>query len=58
MTSSTLEQASSTTSLSKRLRLAIGAGLLGALLVYFDGFAQIDAVHKAAHATRRSSGFP
>ncbi len=37
---------------------AAGAGLLGALLVYFAGFSHIDAVHNAAHDTRHSSGFP
>ncbi|HBO3525557.1 TPA: CbtB domain-containing protein [Pseudomonas aeruginosa] len=58
MSSSTLAHASSTTSLSKRLSLAIGAGLLGALLVYLAGFSHIDAVHNAAHDTRHSSGFP
>ncbi|HCE6612146.1 TPA: CbtB-domain containing protein [Pseudomonas aeruginosa] len=58
MSSSTLAHASSTTSLSKRLSLAIGAGLLGALQVYFAGFSHIDAVHNAAHDTRHSSGFP
>lgn len=58
MSSSTLAHASSTTSLSKRLSLAIGAGLLGALLVYFAGFSHIDAVHNAAHDTRHSLRLP
>ncbi len=58
MSSSTLAHASSTTSLSKRLSLAIGAGLLGALLVYFAGFSHIDAVHNAAHDTRAQLRLP
>ncbi len=39
MSSSTLTHASSTSiPLSKRISLAVGASLLGALLVYFAGF--------------------
>ncbi|WP_137817515.1 MULTISPECIES: CbtB domain-containing protein [unclassified Pseudomonas] len=59
MSTSTLtHSAEASASLSQRLVLAIGAGLLGALLVYFAGFSQIDAVHNAAHDTRHSSAFP
>lgn len=59
MSSSTLTHASSTSiPLSKRIALAVGASLLGALLVYFAGFSHIDAVHNAAHDTRHSAGFP
>ena len=51
--------ASSTTStLSQRLVVAIGASILGACLVYFAGFSHIEAVHNAAHDTRHSSAFP
>ncbi|MBD9679578.1 CbtB-domain containing protein [Pseudomonas sp. PDM18] len=59
MSSSILTHASSTSiPLSKRISLAVGASLLGALLVYFAGFSHIDAVHNAAHDTRHSAGFP
>lgn len=44
--------------LSQRLVIAIGAGLLGLSLVYFAGFSHIDAVHNAAHDTRHSAAFP
>ncbi|WP_447745314.1 CbtB domain-containing protein [Pseudomonas nicosulfuronedens] len=59
MSSSTLTHASSTSiPLSKRIALAVGASLLGALLVYFAGFSHLQAVHNAAHDTRHSAGFP
>ena len=44
--------------LSQRLVIAIGAGLLGLSLVYFAGFSHIDAVHNAAHDTRHSAAVP
>ncbi|MDD2052127.1 CbtB-domain containing protein [Pseudomonas putida] len=50
--------AASTTTLSQRVVAAIGASLLGVLLVYFAGFSHIEAVHNAAHDTRHSAAFP
>lgn len=59
MSSSTLTHSAAVGStLAQRLTLAIGAGLLGALLVYFAGFSHIEAVHNAAHDTRHSAAFP
>jgi len=49
---------SASATLSQRLVIAIGAGLLGLSLVYFAGFSHIDAVHNAAHDTRHSAAFP
>ena len=46
------------TTQSRRIVAAVGAAVLGALLVYFAGFSHIDAVHNAAHDTRHSSAFP
>lgn len=57
MLSSTLTH-SCAAPLSRRLATAIGAGLLGALLVYCAGFSPIDSVHNATHDTRHSAGFP
>ena len=56
-TSRTHSAASSTTQ-SQRIVAAVGAAVLGALLVYFAGFSHIDAVHNAAHDSRHSSAFP
>jgi cobalt transporter subunit CbtB len=36
---------------------AVAAGL-GLLLVYVSGFAQLDALHNAAHDARHSAAFP
>ncbi|KPA91818.1 MULTISPECIES: CbtB domain-containing protein [Pseudomonas] len=47
-----------TSTRSQRLVAAIGASVLGVLLVYFAGFSHIDAVHNAAHDTRHSAAFP
>ncbi len=59
MSSSTLtHSAEAGTTLTQRLVLAIGAGLLGILLVYFAGFSPIEALHNAAHDTRHSAAFP
>ncbi len=59
MSTSTLtHSAEASASLSQRLVLAIAAGLLGALLVYFAGFSHLEAVHNAAHDTRHSAAFP
>jgi cobalt transporter subunit CbtB len=59
ITSTRHTDASITTStLSQRLVVAIGASILGACLVYFAGFSHIEAVHNAAHDTRHSSAFP
>jgi cobalt transporter subunit CbtB len=37
---------------------AIGAMLLGSVLLFVIGFAPMPAVHNAAHDTRHSTGFP
>ena len=49
---------SATTTQSQRLAAAVGAAVLGVLLVYFAGFSHIEAVHNAAHDTRHSAAFP
>ncbi|BAN46389.1 CbtB domain-containing protein [Metapseudomonas resinovorans] len=59
MSSRTLSHSAvSSQTLSQRLALAIGAGLIGLALVYFAGFSHIEAVHNAAHDTRHSAAFP
>ena len=40
------------------LRAALGAALLGVLLVWGVGFAPLEAVHNAAHDVRHSAAFP
>ncbi|WP_095079563.1 CbtB-domain containing protein [Pseudomonas sp. Irchel s3h17] len=50
--------ASTTTTLSQRLVVAVSVSILGACLVYFAGFSHIEAVHNAAHDTRHSAAFP
>ncbi len=44
--------------LSKRLAIAAGSCLLGALLIFVAGFSHIEAMHNAAHDTRHSAAFP
>lgn len=44
-------------SLSRPLQL-LGAFFLGAVIIFGTGFANIAAVHNAAHDTRHSQGFP
>ncbi len=56
-TSRTHSAATSSTQI-QRIVAAVGAAVLGALLVYFAGFSHIAAVHNAAHDTRHSSAFP
>ena len=59
MSATTTRHASAVTSTqAQRLAAAIGAALLGAVLVWFAGFSHIDAVHNAAHDTRHSAAFP
>ncbi|AYF88698.1 CbtB-domain containing protein [Pseudomonas sp. JS3066] len=59
MSSRTLSHsAASSSTLTQRLVLAIGASLVGLSLVYFAGFSHIEAVHNAAHDTRHSAAFP
>jgi len=41
-----------------RLAAALLAGGLGAVMLFGVGFAQIDAVHNAAHDTRHAVSFP
>lgn len=43
---------------SRRLVPALAALVLGSFLVLGAGFAQIDAVHNAAHDSRHSFAFP
>ena len=45
------------TSISKPLQL-VGALLLGCVILYSAGFANISVAHNAAHDTRHSQGFP
>ncbi len=40
------------------IRPAIWAALLGALIIFFVGFAQPQALHDAAHDTRHAAAFP
>ncbi|BBP76964.1 cobalt transporter [Pseudomonas sp. Ost2] len=54
----TSHSSAATATQSQRIVAAIGASILGALLVYFAGFSHIEAVHNAAHDTRHSSAFP
>ncbi|MEZ5690399.1 MAG: CbtB-domain containing protein [Rickettsiales bacterium] len=37
---------------------AISSILIGGIFIYLIGFANIDAVHNAAHDTRHSAAFP
>ena len=37
---------------------AVGAALLGLLLVYGAGFAEAEAIHNGAHDARHAAGFP
>ena len=36
----------------------VSAALLGAVLIFFAGLAQSDALHDAAHDVRHATGFP
>lgn len=59
MSSRTLSSSDSVSlPLSKRLTIAVGSCLLGALLIFFAGFSHIEAMHNAAHDTRHSAAFP
>ena len=40
------------------IRPALWAALLGALIVFFVGFAQPQALHDAAHDTRHAQAYP
>jgi cobalt transporter subunit CbtB len=42
----------------RRLGIAAVAGMLGMVFLYGVGFAQVDAVHNAAHDGRHSFSFP
>ncbi|WP_460425549.1 CbtB domain-containing protein [Azotobacter armeniacus] len=44
--------------MSKRITLAVGSFLLGAVLIFFAGFSPVEALHNAAHDTRHSAAFP
>jgi len=52
------DQACQGTGLGARLSAALLTGLLGLVMLFGVGFAQIDVVHNAAHDTRHSVGFP
>jgi cobalt transporter subunit CbtB len=43
---------------TSRIAQALGALLLGLLVVGVAGFSHIDAVHNASHDTRHSNAFP
>ncbi len=43
---------------AEAIRPAIWAALLGALVIFFVGFAQPQALHDAAHDTRHAAAFP
>jgi cobalt transporter subunit CbtB len=47
-----------TVEISRRVAPALVAMLLGGFLVLGVGFAQIDAIHNAAHDSRHSFAFP
>lgn len=46
------------TSATKEKAAALISILLGAAFIFTIGFANIDAVHNAAHDTRHSAAFP
>ena len=58
ISTSRTQSAATTSTQSQRIVVALGAAVVGALLVYFAGFSHIDAVHNATHDTRHSSAFP
>lgn len=58
MNISTTVKSSSIRAISKEKTAALTAILLGGAMVLFIGFADIDAVHNAAHDTRHSAAFP
>jgi cobalt transporter subunit CbtB len=41
-----------------RIFAALSAAVLGLMLIYGAGFAQIEEVHNGAHDARHSAGFP
>ena len=41
-----------------RALAAVGASLLGLLLVYGAGFAETEEIHNGAHDARHAAGFP
>lgn len=57
MTSSTI-QTTATKSISKEKIAALASIFLGGVFIFIVGFANIDAVHNAAHDTRHSAAFP
>jgi len=57
MTTSTRALGSAPTALSRLTQLAL-AGLIGAFVIGFGGFAPLEAAHNAAHDYRHSVGFP
>ena len=56
-TSTTLDAATQTRSLSKPLQI-ICAFILGGVILYGAGFVNSAVVHNAAHDIRHSQGFP
>lgn len=57
MANSTIAAPITTTATSQR-GAAIGAMMLGSVLLFLVGFAPMPAVHNAAHDTRHSAAFP
>jgi cobalt transporter subunit CbtB len=57
MTTSTRALESAPTALSRLIQLAL-AGLVGAFVIGFAGFAHLEAAHNAAHDYRHSVAFP
>jgi len=41
-----------------RIVAALTAAVLGLVLIYGSGFAQIEEIHNGAHDARHSAGFP
>ncbi|HXH01817.1 MAG TPA: CbtB domain-containing protein [Candidatus Competibacteraceae bacterium] len=58
MTTLTTARVQTNAALSSRLLPALSAVLLGMLILYGVGFAQMPAAHNAAHDTRHSAAFP
>lgn len=58
MSATLSSSASAALSRPKRITLALGSCLLGAVLIFFAGFSPIEALHNAAHDTRHGAAFP
>jgi cobalt transporter subunit CbtB len=58
MANSTIAAPSTNIVATSQRGAAIGAMLLGGVLLFLVGFAPMPAVHNAAHDTRHSAAFP